>query len=232
MTSSRERLTVTTPLILTTQKDAPSSLPQCPHSFYRRVFLWLVELFRLEVMHLPISQFSVMPFRSITTLTRSSRIFAGNPQYKLTSFQHRTMASTGTPSATAQAQADEQASSGAPASSHSFTSLDIKNTNIQTAPGVDLSEQQKVTIGSVLDVSLTLSSSGSYQISPVSSTSAYNSGLCSCLKDIRRSPSSLFGHKMPPSRITLPSQQDTPNIPHNSMVYQHSSSPSNYSTTV
>lgn len=69
------------------------------------------------------------------------------------------MASTGTPSATAQAQADEQASSGAPASSHSFSSLDIKNTNIQTAPGVDLSEQQKVTIGSVLDVSLAFSSS-------------------------------------------------------------------------
>lgn len=64
------------------------------------------------------------------------------------------MATTGTPSATAQVQADVQASSGAPAGSHSFSSLDIKNTNIQTAPGVSLSEQQKVTIGSVLDVSM------------------------------------------------------------------------------
>ncbi|KAJ4420393.1 hypothetical protein N0V82_004382 [Gnomoniopsis sp. IMI 355080] len=55
-------------------------------------------------------------------------------------------------STTAQAQTDAQASSGAPAGSHSFSSLDIKNTSIQTAPGVELTEQQKVTIGSVLDL--------------------------------------------------------------------------------
>lgn len=62
------------------------------------------------------------------------------------------MATTGTPSATAQAQAGTQGSSGAPAGSHTFSSLDIKNTTINTAPGVELTEKQKVTIGSVLDV--------------------------------------------------------------------------------
>lgn len=62
------------------------------------------------------------------------------------------MATTGTPSETAQAQTDTQSSSGAPAGSHTFASLDIKNTNINTAPDVKLSEQQKVTVGSVLDV--------------------------------------------------------------------------------
>ncbi|CAN8099907.1 unnamed protein product [Discula destructiva] len=62
------------------------------------------------------------------------------------------MATAGAPSATAQAQSDTQAASGAPAGSHSFASLDIKNTNVNTAPGIELSEQQKVTIGSVLDL--------------------------------------------------------------------------------
>jgi hypothetical protein len=54
--------------------------------------------------------------------------------------------STGNPSGTAQAQAS------ADASAPSFSSIGIKRTDIQTAPGVNLSEQQKVLVGSVLDV--------------------------------------------------------------------------------
>lgn len=54
--------------------------------------------------------------------------------------------STGAPSGTAQAQA------AADASAPSFSSIGIKRTNIETAPGVNLSEQQKVLVGSVLDV--------------------------------------------------------------------------------
>lgn len=54
--------------------------------------------------------------------------------------------STSNPSETAQAQAK------ADASAPSFSSIGIKRTNIETAPGVNLSEQQKVLVGSVLDV--------------------------------------------------------------------------------
>ncbi|KAL1863024.1 hypothetical protein Daus18300_008180 [Diaporthe australafricana] len=54
--------------------------------------------------------------------------------------------STGTPSGTAQAQAS------ADASAPSFSSIGIKRTNIESAPGVNLSEQQKVLVGSVLDL--------------------------------------------------------------------------------
>lgn len=54
--------------------------------------------------------------------------------------------SSGVPSETAQAQA--AADSKAP----SFASLGIKNTDIKTATGVTLSDQQKVIVGSVLDV--------------------------------------------------------------------------------
>ena len=37
-------------------------------------------------------------------------------------------------------------------STPSFESLRIKNSNINTAPGVQLSDRQKVVVGSVLDV--------------------------------------------------------------------------------
>lgn len=57
--------------------------------------------------------------------------------------------SAGTPSGTAQAQAS------ADANAPSFSSIGIKRTNIETAPGVNLSEQQKVLVGSVLDVRAT-----------------------------------------------------------------------------
>lgn len=52
--------------------------------------------------------------------------------------------STGTPSATAQAQ--EKANT-------TFDSFTMKNTNINEGPGVKLNDQQKLVVGSVLDVS-------------------------------------------------------------------------------
>lgn len=57
---------------------------------------------------------------------------------------------SGPPSETAKAQA--AADSNAP----SFSSLGIKHTDIKTAAGVNLSDQQKVIVGSVLDVRLLL----------------------------------------------------------------------------
>lgn len=54
--------------------------------------------------------------------------------------------SSGTPSATAQAQKD------ADMKAPSTSDLGIENTDIKTAAGVDLSQNQKVIVGSVLDV--------------------------------------------------------------------------------
>ncbi|KAH8648494.1 hypothetical protein BX600DRAFT_442783 [Xylariales sp. PMI_506] len=54
--------------------------------------------------------------------------------------------STGVPSASAQAQ--EQAD----ATSTSLQSHEIKNTSINEAPGVKLSDQQKILVGSILDL--------------------------------------------------------------------------------
>lgn len=65
------------------------------------------------------------------------------------------MASTGIPPDTAQGQAQASAPGvSAPTGSNtpSFSSLGIKNTNIPTAAGVDLSDRQKVIVGSVLDL--------------------------------------------------------------------------------
>ncbi|ETS81684.1 hypothetical protein PFICI_06686 [Pestalotiopsis fici W106-1] len=53
---------------------------------------------------------------------------------------------SGVPSESAKIQ--EQAN----ASSATFASHNIRNTNINTAPGVDLSDQQKVLVGSILDL--------------------------------------------------------------------------------
>jgi hypothetical protein len=41
-----------------------------------------------------------------------------------------------------------------PARTPSLAALGIENTNINTAPGVQLDDKQKVLVGSVLDVSL------------------------------------------------------------------------------
>lgn len=64
-------------------------------------------------------------------------------------FRSRNM-STGIPSETAQVQknAENQQAAGTPSSAD----LNIENTNIKTAVGVTLDEQQKVLVGSVLDV--------------------------------------------------------------------------------
>jgi hypothetical protein len=55
--------------------------------------------------------------------------------------------STGIPSKTTQIQYQSQRAAGGPTND-----LGIENTNIKTAPGVDLSSEQKVLVGSVLDV--------------------------------------------------------------------------------
>jgi hypothetical protein len=60
------------------------------------------------------------------------------------------LSNTAAPSETAKVQKDAQNST----QSGSFASLGIENTDIKTASGVDLSEQQKVVVGSVLDVCL------------------------------------------------------------------------------
>ncbi|TVY82658.1 hypothetical protein LSUE1_G004510 [Lachnellula suecica] len=56
--------------------------------------------------------------------------------------------SSGVPSSTAQAQAAANASGGGP----SAADLDIQSTDVKTAAGVNLSSQQKVLVGSVLDL--------------------------------------------------------------------------------
>jgi hypothetical protein len=58
--------------------------------------------------------------------------------------------STGVPSTTAQNQKTAQMSTSTSIPSES--SLGIESTNIQTAPGVELNPQQRIIVGSVLDV--------------------------------------------------------------------------------
>ena len=60
------------------------------------------------------------------------------------------MASQGVPSQTAQIQKEVESKSNS--ASASFADLGIENTDIKTASGVELSSQQKVLVGSVLDV--------------------------------------------------------------------------------
>ena len=57
--------------------------------------------------------------------------------------------SIGIPLGTARMQSQSQQTTG----SLSASELSIENTNIKTAPGVELSADQKVVVGSVLDVS-------------------------------------------------------------------------------
>lgn len=61
------------------------------------------------------------------------------------------MGTQGVPSQSAQIQNEAE---GPDSTSASFADLDIENTNIQTASGAELSSQQKVIVGSVLDVCL------------------------------------------------------------------------------
>jgi hypothetical protein len=62
---------------------------------------------------------------------------------------YRNMAS-GTPSETSKVQASAEADAG------SFDLHNIRNTSINEGPGVHLSQSQKLLVGSVLDVSVTL----------------------------------------------------------------------------
>lgn len=82
--------------------------------------------------------------------------------------------STGIPSETAQVQSQSQQS----ADSLSASELGIDNTNIKTAPGVELNARQKVLVGSVLDVS----------------TSKANPRSCPCPRLLTKSSSLQDGH--------------------------------------
>lgn len=81
-----------------------------------------------------------------TIIPSSTRVATGLAVSRI-----RTMSTnaTGTPSATAKVQAQANAQGGA---SPPFESYLIKNTKINEAAGVSLSSQQKLLVGSVLDV--------------------------------------------------------------------------------
>jgi len=83
---------------------------------------------------------SIFATSTLRTCTRTK-----SPNALLSAVSFRNM-STGVPSSTAQAQ---QASN---ASDPTSNELGIENTNVKAAAGVDLSAQQKLLVGSVLDV--------------------------------------------------------------------------------
>lgn len=86
--------------------------------------------------------FRLIPLRASATAFRT----LSSPKPLISRLANTRTMSTGVPSATAKAQ--EQAD----ASSASFASLNVKNTNINEAPGVKLTDQQKTVVGSVLDL--------------------------------------------------------------------------------
>lgn len=133
-------------------------------------------------------------------------------------FSSRTMA-TGVPSGTAQAQAS------ADASAPSFSSIGVKRTNIETAPGVNLSEQQKVLVGSVLDVSFVLICGilpSAWLLTDITNSSS---------RATRPSSTSACGTRTRPSRTTLPSQSATPSTQRSSTASRPCSSQSSCSRT-
>jgi hypothetical protein len=81
-----------------------------------------------------------------STVLNSSTISRAFTKPRIASIKSRNM-SSGVPSQTAQAQ--KSTDNSAP----DFKELGIENTNIKTDSGVDLSGNQKVLVGSVLDVS-------------------------------------------------------------------------------
>ncbi|KAK1672750.1 hypothetical protein BDP55DRAFT_672470 [Colletotrichum godetiae] len=86
-----------------------------------------------------------------STARHIAKKIATHPETKsfVTSIQ-RNMAS-GTPSETAKAQANVEAST------PTFESVGIKNSHVVEKSGVSLSQQQRLLVGSVLDVCITLS---------------------------------------------------------------------------
>lgn len=133
-------------------------------------------------------------------------------------FSSRTMA-TGVPSGTAQAQAS------ADASAPSFSSIGIKRTNIETAPGVNLSEQQKVLVGSVLDVSFRPIGVLLPSACPLSNiTNSFS-------RATRLSSTSACGTRTRRSRTTSPSQLATPSTRRSSTASRLCSSRSSCSHT-
>jgi hypothetical protein len=91
--------------------------------------------------------------RYSTVLNSSSTISRNFTKSRVASIKTRNM-SSGVPSQTAQAQ--KATDTNAP----SMSELGIENQNIKTDSGVDLSAQQKVIVGSVLDVRI-------FEIGPV-----------------------------------------------------------------
>lgn len=133
-------------------------------------------------------------------------------------FSLRTM-STNDPSETAKVQAS------ADASAPTFSSIGIKRTNIETAPGVNLSEQQKVLVGSVLDVRYPSPWSN------LPSCEHHANMNNSSSRATRPSNTLACGIRTPHSRTTSPSQSVTPSSPHSSTASRLSSSRSSYSHT-
>lgn len=84
--------------------------------------------------------------RTCTVRTASALPVTRTASSAIPSLVHRKTMASGVPSESAKIQ--QQAN----ASSASFASHGIRNTNINAASGVDLSDQQKVLVGSILDV--------------------------------------------------------------------------------
>lgn len=133
-------------------------------------------------------------------------------------FSSRTM-STNDPSETAKVQAS------ADATAPSFSSIGIKRTNIETAPGVNLSEQQKVLVGSVLDVRYHLIGVGlPYHTHIAHITTSFS-------RATRPSSTSACGTRMRHSQTTSPSQPAIPSSQRSSTACRHCSSRSSCSRT-
>lgn len=166
------------------------------------------------------SNIRVMPPRPSSIFLASKRV-SSTVATKSTSipFSLRAMSTTN-PSETAQAQAS------ADASAPSFSSIGIKRTNIETAPGVNLSEQQKVLVGSVLDVR------HHHTFAPIRILLNHPANIInSCSRATRPSSTSAYGTRMQHSQTTSPSQPATPSSRLSSTASQPCSSRSSCSHT-
>lgn len=161
----------------------------------------------------------VMPPRPSSAFLASQRAFTRFATKPTNVPLSSRIMSTSIPSETAQAQAS------ADASAPSFSSIGIKRTNIETAPGVSLSEQQKVLVGSVLDV-------GSHPVVPVLPCNEPLADITGSFSRVTRpSSTSAFGIRMPHSPTTSQWQPAIPSTLHSSMASQRCSNPSSCSRT-
>ena len=102
----------------------------------------------------------------------------------------------------------------------SFASVGVRNTQIEQATGVQLSDHQKVLVGSVLDVSLSIPCSAA-------STDCQHSFSLGT----RPSSTSASGPRTQPFRIHFRYPQDTPSTRPSGMAFQRCSIPSPSSRT-